>query len=208
MRRDGATQRALASPFRARARQEQGIANLLPRSLPVLPSLVAILLIACCASGCGYSVGFRAPPGVYTIGVPIFHNSTFPLRREIEYVLTSEVRREIQTRTELRVVASEDADLVLRGHIVVFREVLVVEGEGDSKIDSNLHAVVRLVMEDSRNGFELRPEPVETVEPFSQAAGETFEDATQRALRDLAKRIVAAIEYWDDYDNEVEEEPL
>ncbi|MBI4583943.1 MAG: hypothetical protein HY717_07965 [Planctomycetes bacterium] len=161
-------------------------------------ALAALLLVL--ASGCGYTLGYRTPPQVLTIAVPIFHNATFPLRREVEFDLTSLVRQEIQKRTALAVVPEDEADLVLRGTIVDFREHLVVEGRNDAKIESNIDAVVDLVVEDYQNGVQMKRR-VRTVEPFSLLAGETFNEGRRRALGNLAERIVAAVEYWDDYDS-------
>ena len=43
--------------------------------------------------------------------MPIFDNMTFPLRRDIEYELTSALRREIQARTRLRLVDDRVAEV-------------------------------------------------------------------------------------------------
>ena len=150
-------------------------------------------------SSCGYSLGYRTPPDVYTIGVPIFHNSTFGLRREIEYDLTSLVRQEIQTRTSLRVVSTEKADMILRGNIVVFRENLIVQGDRNNKVESNVFAVVDVILEDYVNGSKMTMR-VNDNEPFSPVLGEEFQTGRNRALKNLAERIVARIEYWDDYE--------
>lgn len=163
-----------------------------PRGLALL---AGILSLAPC--GCGYTLGYHTPPGASTIGIPIFHNATFGLRRDLEFQLTSLVRREIQSRTPLTVVPEEGADLVLRGTIVDFRENLVSEGRRDRKVESSVVAVVRVVLEDYRNGH-VRTSSVRTQEPFSPALGEDIDDARQLALENLAERIVAAVEYWGD----------
>ena len=87
---------------------------------PVLPVpggrrlLAAAALVLAAAAGCGYTPGYRTPGSVSTISVPIFDNHTFPLRREVEYDLTSAFRRQIQSRTALSIVDHGDADMVVR----------------------------------------------------------------------------------------------
>ena len=165
-----------------------------------LISLLACVLVS--LVGCGYSLGHRAPPGVRTVAIPIFHNTTFPLRREVEFNLTSAVRQELQRRSSLRLVDSEDADMVLRGTILEFRETLLVEGDRDEKVESSVFAVVSLVLEDKFNGYEVELPRVTTSEPFSPSNQGSFESGSRSVVERLAERIVAAMEYWDDYEDE------
>ncbi len=170
------------------------------RRVRVGPALRSLLILAAAAPvGCGYTTGYGTPPGAETVAVPIFHNSTFALRRDLEFELTSLVRRELQARTSLRLVDSGHADLVVRGNIVEFAEERVVEARRNEKIESNVRAVVDLVVEDYVNGYR-RVLRVRDDQPFSPVSGETFEQGRRRALENLAERIVARIEYWDDYD--------
>ncbi len=157
--------------------------------------LVAVLLVG--GSGCGYSLGYRTPPGVHTVSVPIFLNETFPLRREVEYELTSAFRQEIQVRTGLRIIDEEAGpDLVVRGRILEFRERVVAEGPRDVKTESNLIAVVELRIENYRNNT-IRIQRVPNVEPFSIEIGETFQDGRRRAVRNIAEKLVVALEDWE-----------
>src|SRR5258705_6903152 len=108
-----------------------------PRRRAVLSAarLVAAVLVL---PGCGYTLGWRAPEGVSTVSVPIFQNATFPLRREIEFELTSAFRQELQARTALSLVDEHASpDLVLRGRIIEFREWVVAEGDRDQKTESS-----------------------------------------------------------------------
>lgn len=159
----------------------------------------AITLALPLLASCGYQLGYRLPEGVGTLAVPIFHNATFPLRREVEYDLTEAVRKEFHARSPLRVVDSDRADLVLRGTIVEFRELLLADEERDRKVESSLVAVVDLTLEDHVNGTR-REYRVTTAEPFSTASGESFGSRQAGALSNLAERIVAQVEYWGDYE--------
>ena len=171
------------------------------RGAVTLLCLCSCLCLASLLPGCGYSLGYRKPPDVHSVAVPIFHNATFPLRRDVEFLLTSAVRKEILERTTLRLVDSEDADMVLRGRIVEFREFLDVEGDRDEKIESTIFAAVDLVLEDKVNEFRVQLPRVTTSEPFSERAQQSFESSTGTVVERLAERVVAAMEYWDDYDH-------
>ena len=80
-----------------------------------------LLLIACVAAGCGYTVAGRAtriPPDVHTIAVLPLVNKTSTYR--IEQRMTSAVVREFLERTKYRIVPTDndnDADAVLSGEI-------------------------------------------------------------------------------------------
>ena len=170
------------------------------RFLPAMVISLVVVSSSLVVSGCGYSLGYRRPPNVHTVAVPIFHNATFPLRRDVEFQLTSAVRKEILERSTLRLVDSGDADMVLRGRVVEFRELLVVEGDNDEKIESSVFAAVDLVLEDRVNRFQVQLPRVTTTEPFSARAQGSFDSSTGNVVERLAERIVAAMEYWDDYD--------
>jgi hypothetical protein len=162
-------------------------------------------VVALVAAGCGYSLGYRAPSEARSIAVPIFRNATFPIRREVEFELSNRVRQELGRLSSLRLADSEDADLILRGTIVEFRESLVVEGRGDEKIESNLVAVVDCVLENRLAGGARREFRVTTSEPFSTALGETLADRRGRALQDLAQRVVLGAEDWGEEPGEAQE---
>lgn len=156
-----------------------------------------LLLTALSVTGCGYSLGYRTPPGVKTVAVPIFWNATFPLRREVEMDLTSAFRQEIQARTDLRIIdESSSPDMVVRGRILDFRERVVAEGDRDAKLESNLVARVELEVENYRDGTTWTTQ-VSDVEPFSSIeGGEGFDVGRRRAIRNVAEKLVVALEEW------------
>lgn len=165
-----------------------------------LRNCIAIVVGCVCVGlslmGCGYTLGFRAPPGVTTIAIPVFSNNTFPLRREVEYELTDLVRKEIQARTDLELVDSEDADMVVYGTLRDFRERVVTEGALDEKLESRLRITVTLIVEDYRNRRQWR-ESVRTREPVSVEIGETISDGRRRGIANLAEKIVNTLEDWE-----------
>ncbi len=150
--------------------------------------------------GCGYSLDYRLPPGASTIAVPLFINDTFPLRREIEFELTSLFRQELQSRAKVRIVDSAaNPDLVVRGRIREFREWVIAENRSDQKSESSVVAHVELEVENYMDDpGTVRTERVYASEPFSIQSGESFQDAQRRALRNIAEKLVIALEDWGD----------
>jgi hypothetical protein len=160
----------------------------------------AFFLLSICLlelNGCGYSSAFRAPPGVRTVAVPTFNNATFPLRRELEYELTAALRREILSRTNLKLADARDADLVIHGTIREFRQPVVAEGQRDQVLESTLVIAVAVTVEDHAGRKRWR-ENVRKEEPFSAQLGETLEQARSRAITNLAERILLVVESWEE----------
>jgi len=158
--------------------------------------VVVAAVIYLVAAGCGYSIGYRAPPSVRTIAVPIFNNATFPLRREIEYELTTALRKDIQSRTPLQLADSEQADLVLYGTVMRFREGVVADGRRDQKIESMVTIEVEIIVEDFVNR-ERWTENVAVQEPFSPQIGETEDEVRSRAIVNLAEKILGQLAAWE-----------
>ena len=71
-------------------------------------------------AGCGYHVAGKAsrlPQNVHTLAVPTFQNRSQTYR--IEAKLTAAVVRELNTRTQYRIVSdAADADAVMRGSVL------------------------------------------------------------------------------------------
>ena len=156
-------------------------------------------------SGCGYSLGFQVSPGVTTVAVPVFLNDTFPLRREIEFELTSAFRQELLARTDLRLVdETGNPDLVVRGRILEFRERVVAEGRLDQKLESSVVARIELRIENYLDQTTRILEPISSSEPFSVQAGETFQDGRRKGIRNLAERLVVRMEDWEADDDPLE----
>ena len=63
------------------------------------------------------------------------------------------------------------------------------------KIESNVVALIELQVEDYIAGTR-RAEAISDVEPFSIESGESFEVGRQRAIQNLAEKLVIALEDW------------
>lgn len=163
-------------------------------------ALVAGALGACAlvtgSTGCGYHLGYRMPERVQRLAVPVFRNDTFPLRREIEFDLTRAVRQELELRTDVQLVSSAEAEAVLEGVILSFKERVLTEGPLDRIDESSLAVAVRMRLRRA-DGTLLFERLVRDDAAYSRRDGETLEDARRRAIQDIAERIVVYLEEWD-----------
>lgn len=152
-------------------------------------ALVAAVHLAGCGYTLGVSMGSGGAAGETTIAVPTFGNDAFPLRRDLEYELTSAVRREIQARSPLTLVEDGSSDVTVYGSIVDYEENVLAEDPQDRKLESVVTLVVRLIVEDYRTK-ERREALVTESEPRSVTQGERAEATERRALDGLARKIV------------------
>jgi len=162
-------------------------------------ALGLVLLLA----GCGYhQVGAAAhiPMNVRTLGVPIFASKVQAYNTET--VFSEAVVRELNTRTNYRVVtgaAADQADAVLKGTIVTETVVPLTYDSTSGQTSSylvNITASVQLVSHDGtvlykNDAFAWR-EQYQSTEDFS---GFVQEDgaAVQRMAKDFAEALVSGM---------------
>jgi len=162
-----------------------------------------LLLIACVAAGCGYTVAGRAtriPPDVHTIAVLPLVNKTSTYR--IEQRMTSAVVREFLERTKYRIVPTDndaDADAVLSGEISSIEASAVTYDYTTGRATTMLVTVVMKVRLEDRDHKVLyendnyvfrQPYEISTdVNSFFQEEG----PALDRMSQDFASRLVADV---------------
>src|SRR4051794_41522827 len=78
-------------------------------------------------SGClGYQIRPPSYPDIRTVYVPVFRSLSF--RRDVNFMLTELVQKEIEKRTKYKVVGTpEEADTILEGTINFSEKNLIVE---------------------------------------------------------------------------------
>ena len=158
----------------------------------------ALLLLISLLVGCGYSPGFRLPRGVQKISIPVFRNETIPFRRDIEFELSRAVKRELQLRSDARLVSEESADAVLRGTVLEFRQGVLVEGAEGSIQEVGIVVRVALRLIRTRDQRLLLERVVEDMASFSSSVGDGIEDARSEAVAEIARRLVSELEPWYD----------
>ena len=155
--------------------------------------LIGVLFI----SGCGYSPGYKLPRGVTRVSIPIFKNETIPFRRDLEYELTRAVKREFQLLTTAEVVPREDSNAILRGSILRFDEGVLVESSAGDIQEAGIMVQVGIQLIRSRDQRVLLQRVVEGRASYSLASGEDIGVAREEAVKDIAHRIIAEIEPWE-----------
>lgn len=164
----------------------------------------SLCLAACLAvilSGCGYMLGSPTVQGVRTVHVPIFRTESF--RRNLDYLLTEAVQREIRTRTSYRLSDEETADTILRGRIVEARKSVLTESRYDDPRELQLLVGAEVTWLDRRTGqilqqhvFPIGPELTQHASQvsFAPEAGHSLATAQQESARRLAAEIVDLME--------------
>jgi hypothetical protein len=169
--------------------------------------LIRIALLAVClmpwVAGCaGYHIGpgTMFPQDVQTVYVPVFESDS--LRRNLGEWLTEAVKKEIERRTNYKVVNTPTADSVLSGRIVSDSKRVVVETRNDDprETEVTLQVLVRWVNRRehtiAENGaVALPPEIVVTgSSSVLPEVGQSITTGQQEAIQRLAVQIVELME--------------
>ncbi|MFO1021015.1 MAG: LptE family protein [Planctomycetales bacterium] len=152
-------------------------------------------------TGCGYVVGHGFDPQLRTVCVPIFKNDTN--RRNIEYMLTEAVQKQIQTRTSYKLVKDPEADTRLVGRIVDIRKNVLGETQFDDPRELQLTLAAKVKWEDLRSQKVLMERtydmPQDAVQflargDFAPEVGQSLATAQQTAVDKMARDIVNMME--------------
>ena len=167
------------------------------RTLLNLSLLFSIPVIA----GCGYTLGTQPVYGVRTVHVPVFKSESF--RRNMDYLLTEAVQREIRTRTPYRLEDADTADTILKGRIVEIRKSALSETRYDDPRELQLMVGAEVTWVDRRSGqilqqqtFPIGPALTQQVSnvSFAPEVGHSLATAQQEAATRLAAKIVDLME--------------
>ena len=167
-------------------------------------NLPLLLFISMMLGGCaGYQIGDQSlfPPEIHTVYVPVFQSVSF--RRDLGERLTEAVVKEIEKRTNYKVVSDPNADSVLTGKLVhEAKHVLVPDLTGDAReTQADMRVQVSWV---DRRGQQLRenasvPLPSEIAEVTGTGdmvpeVGQSVATAQQEAICRIAEQIVDLME--------------
>lgn len=140
-------------------------------------------------SGCGYSSRSILKQNVDNVYVTIFDNKTF--RRGLEFGLTKAIKNEIMFKTPLKIADKDNADSLLKGEIVDFKENVMIVDPDDNIVENRIAITVDFTWTDIRTGrIILEKKGVITPTEFIVRRGETIETAQNESFTDLAERIV------------------
>lgn len=166
-----------------------------------IPANLMLLFGVAAIAGCGYTLGTPMVQGVRTVHVPVFKCDSF--RRNLDYLLTEAVQKEIRTRTPYRLDDAETADTILRGRIVEIRKSPLSETRYDDPRELQLMVGAEVTWVDRRSGqilqqqtFPIGPELTQqaTNVSFAPEVGQSLATAQQESAQRLAARIVDLME--------------
>jgi hypothetical protein len=162
------------------------------------------LMFVLCASavaGCGYTLGTPMVQGVRTVHVPVFKSESF--RRNLDYLLTEAVQKEIRTRGGYRLDDADTADTILRGRIIEIRKTPLSENRLDDPRELQLMVGAEVTWIDRRSGrvlqqqtFPVGPELTQQASnvSFAPEVGQSLATAQQESATRLALKIVDLLE--------------
>jgi len=123
----------------------------------------------------------------------MFDNLTF--YRGFEFALTRALSNEINAKTHLRIVPLRDAQTLLEGRIIGFKQNVLTEDVDDNIRELEVTLVVDMTWTDLATNRKIR-----SIRGFVQTAqakldiGENLETATVEAFADIAERLVNELE--------------
>jgi hypothetical protein len=138
-------------------------------------------------------VGSLVPEDRRRVFLPTFRNNT--LWRDLEIELTRQVERELASRPGMFIVGREEADIVLSGTIVDFRQQVVSEDTRNRVRESAAITTVRIEIVDARDPHRvLRSYQVRDRSDFYIVSGDALAAAQTDSYLDLARLIVDGLE--------------
>ena len=159
------------------------------------------LLLLIVSTGCGYMIGSPPVQGVRSVHVPIFKSESY--RRNLDYLLTEAVQKQIKERTPYRLSDAETADTILQGKIVEIRKTPLSENRFDDPRELQLLVGAEVKWIERRTGrilqqyiFPVGPELLQHASQvsFAPEAGHSLATAQQESAQRLAAQIVDLME--------------
>lgn|GEM_PF-1412607 len=149
-----------------------------------LAALLPVLLMAAC-----YRTVDTHAEGVRSVAVEVFANKS--LYRDVDYMLTDHLRREISAETMYAIGSPQSADAVITGELTSYREEPVVITEDEAVTSRRLVASATCELIDNRTGDALAgPSTVQWSQVYRERSGRTLAEVRDEAMRKLARRIV------------------
>ena len=175
---------------------------------PISPSLflscVALAALALAPPGCAsYRLGNRSlyRCDIRTVHVPMVQSDSF--RRNLGERLTEAIVKEVELKTQYKVVDADSADSVLTARLVSDAKRVLSENEFDEPRDLETDFFVQMSWVDRRGDLIAGGTPI----PFSPLlvnisqtasyvpeAGQSMTTAQQEAIQRLAEQIVSQME--------------
>ena len=152
--------------------------------------LICVAFVFVLVSGCGYSQKSLIDRKINTIYISIFENNTFV--RGIEFDIAKAVKDEIMSRTSLRIVQKDSADVIMTGEIGGSAQAALSQSR-DNIVESSVSISARVTLLDTRTG-RIMGGGAGGSAPFIVDRGENVQSATEEAIANLARGLVDNLE--------------
>jgi outer membrane lipopolysaccharide assembly protein LptE/RlpB len=163
--------------------------------------LLAALLIGIGAGGCGYTLSSVLPAHIKTLAVPVFTNNT------VEYGLSDDVTQAMADaflrEGRLRLVGERDADAVLRGTVVSYKNQVFGYTRTERAEEYEIVLVVKVLFRDlvkNRDVWKEDALTVRTTYNVTVVGGEparTETDGRREVVLKLADQVVSrTVQGW------------
>ena len=152
--------------------------------------LICVAFVFVLVSGCGYSQKSLIDRKINTIYISIFENNTFV--RGIEFDIAKAVKDEIMSRTSLRIVQKDSADIIMTGEIGGSAQAALSQSR-DNIVESSVSISASVTLLDTRTGRSMGGGAGGGAS-FIVDRGENVQSATEEAIANLARVLVDNLE--------------
>jgi len=156
----------------------------------LLRQLICVAFVFVLVSGCGYSQKSLFSRKINSIYISIFENNTFV--RGIEFDIAKAVKDEIMSRTSLRIVQKDSADIIMTGKIGDSLQNALSQSR-DNIVESSVSISASIELLDTRTGRTMGGGANGSA-AFIVDRGENVQTATEEAIAILARNLVNSLE--------------
>ena len=156
----------------------------------LLRQLICVAFVFVLVSGCGYTQKSLFSHKINTIYISIFENNTFV--RGIEFDIAKAVKDEIMSRTSLRIVQKDSADVIMTGEIGGSAQAALSQSR-DNIVESSVSISASVTLLDTRTGRSMGGGAGGGAS-FIVDRGENVQSATEEAIANLARVLVDNLE--------------
>jgi outer membrane lipopolysaccharide assembly protein LptE/RlpB len=163
--------------------------------------LIRGLILSLIAGGCGYSLRSALPSHLKTLAIPVFGNST------VEFGLADDVTQSLVNGfladRHLRIVQERDANAVLRGTVVSYRNRVFGYTSSERATEYEVTLTVKVAFRDMINNRDVWKEDALTVRttynvvPVGTLPAQTEADGRKDVIQKLSDQIVSrTVQGW------------
>jgi len=165
------------------------------------PLTAALLAAVCAAGGCAYTMSGVLPGHLKTLAVPVFGNNTVEFRLADDVTLA--ITDAFLADRRLRIVRERDADAVLRGTVVAYRNKVYGYTAQERATQYEIVLVVQVAFRDQvKNRIlwkedQLAVRTTYNVVPVGGELAKTETEGRREVIQKLADQIVSrTVQGW------------